>query len=275
MRFRTPELFLGAFLTVAIFAMGMIFTSSYHPRSSTNNQVQQTETAATIDRANGAQSRKQQEGSSEFWTAKLTDWLLAIFTALLVAFTYRLWKSTEKLWSAGEKQIRQMRAISLKQDIRTEESLRLAREEFIATHRPKVIVRFIQGPFIENGGQFVWVTVCNVGVNKATIREWGGDLARRQGKTWLTPGADGGPNAIVPIVLISGQRHVFTVSAKTAYGDTQRLADTWETEELCAFGIIRYTDENDIIRETGFFRVYDRKSEAFVPSKDAEDEYQD
>jgi hypothetical protein len=42
---------------------------------------------------------------SEFFTAKLTDWLLAILTFFLVLFTYRLWRSTDKLWVAGEKQI--------------------------------------------------------------------------------------------------------------------------------------------------------------------------
>ena len=42
---------------------------------------------------------------SEFFTAKLTDWLLAILTFFLVLFTYRLWRSTDKLWAAGEKQI--------------------------------------------------------------------------------------------------------------------------------------------------------------------------
>jgi hypothetical protein len=38
MRFRTPEIFLGAFLSVAIFAMGMLFASSQKP-SGTTQQV--------------------------------------------------------------------------------------------------------------------------------------------------------------------------------------------------------------------------------------------
>jgi hypothetical protein len=42
---------------------------------------------------------------NEFFSAKLTDWLLAILTFFLVLFTYRLWRSTDKLWAAGEKQI--------------------------------------------------------------------------------------------------------------------------------------------------------------------------
>ena len=42
---------------------------------------------------------------NEFFSAKLTDWLLAILTFFLVLFTYRLWRSTDKLWAAGERQI--------------------------------------------------------------------------------------------------------------------------------------------------------------------------
>jgi hypothetical protein len=43
--------------------------------------------------------------TQQFFSAKLTDWLLAILTFFLVLFTYRLWRSTDKLWAAGEKQI--------------------------------------------------------------------------------------------------------------------------------------------------------------------------
>jgi hypothetical protein len=71
-----------------------------------------------VDRSDAGQGHKQQESNSEFWTAKLTDWLLALFTLFLVVFNYRLWKSTEKLWSAGEKQIgigSQMAGIAEKQ----------------------------------------------------------------------------------------------------------------------------------------------------------------
>jgi hypothetical protein len=42
---------------------------------------------------------------NEFFTGRLTDWLLAILTFFLVLFTYQLCRSTDKLWLAGEKQI--------------------------------------------------------------------------------------------------------------------------------------------------------------------------
>jgi hypothetical protein len=164
------------------------------------------------------------------------------------------------------------------------QSVDLARQQFITTHRPKIIVRFIQGPFVETDGgpQIIWVTVANIGVNKAKILEWGADLARRRGKNWVTPGLDAGPKTIAPILLISGQRHVFKVLAKIPYTDAQIFADAFddhanatEREELCALGAIRYADENNIVRETGFFRVYHPASETFVPSENTGEEYQD
>jgi hypothetical protein len=114
MRFRMPELFLGAFLAVAIFAMGMLFVASYQKDQSSQYPAQNADAApknkatrnpATPDGTNPGQRHEQQEAKSEFWSAKLSDWALVAFTGLLVLFTYRLWQSTDKLWAAGEKQI--------------------------------------------------------------------------------------------------------------------------------------------------------------------------
>jgi hypothetical protein len=163
-------------------------------------------------------------------------------------------------------------------------SIDLSKSEFIATHRPKIIIRFIQGPFVEtnDGPQTIWVTVANIGVNKATIIEWGADLARRKGNDWMTPGLDARPKIIAPVVLISGERHTFVVMGKTPYDDNQIFADTFndladsaDKVELCAVGVIRYADESNIVRETGFFRVYHPASEIFVPSKNTGEEYED
>jgi hypothetical protein len=155
---------------------------------------------------------------------------------------------------------------------------RLIRKEFVATHRPRVIIRFIQGPnYGEDSTESIWITVANIGDSEGAIVEFGGDLARRnkQTKIWLVPGADGGSKKIRTIRLKSGARHVFTVTAKKPYTDMDILGDATDTYELCAFGVIRYQDATGILRETGFFRVYDADSESFVPSNKQEDEYQD
>jgi hypothetical protein len=103
--------------------------ASEHPHPTAKAQSYQPETtyqdrnaglAAPKDGTEAGGTHEKQERKSEFWSAKLTDWLLAVLTGLLVLFTYRLWKSTDNLWRAGADQFE------------------LARAEFIATHRPRI-----------------------------------------------------------------------------------------------------------------------------------------
>jgi hypothetical protein len=200
--------------------------------------------------------------------------LTAVATIFIAGFTFTLKRSTDKLWNSAEKQVRAMRAISIRQDIRTEESIRLARRDFIATHRPRVGVAFIQGPFVKDSRQFVWVTVANNGGSDAIIHEWGCDLVRRKGKQWLT-GIDGSPQKIERISLISGQRHFFEVFAKAAYDEEAAIfEEALDEVETCVIGAIRYVDENGTMRETGFFRTFHTLGEKFIPSENPEDEYQ-
>jgi hypothetical protein len=188
-----------------------------------------------------------------------TEIITAIATVVIAAFTCALFISTRE------------------QGKLTFQALGLSRKEFIATHRPRVIVRFIQGPFDDaEGHQFIWVTIVNIGVNPATVEAFGCDLARRNHmRQWVIPGLDASPKAIPPIILISGQRHTFLVTAKNPFTDNEKFADARGAQQLCAVGAIRYTDGNGIVRETGFFRTFDKSSEAFVASKNDEEEYQD
>jgi hypothetical protein len=161
---------------------------------------------------------------------------------------------------------------------KTSQSLaKLAREEFIATHRPRVIVRFIQGPFHDDGGhEFMWLTFANVGETTATITAIGGDLARRNASTgaWRPPGLDASPKPVTPITLESGDRHFVTVTAKAPISDIELFGDATGTYELCAVGSVRYQDGNGRTRETAFFRT-NNGGEGFTASKTTEDEYED
>lgn len=153
-------------------------------------------------------------------------------------------------------------------------SIDLARQEFIATHRPKIIVRFIQGPFNEpeDGRQFAWLTLVNVGETRGTIVGLGRDLARRVGRGgWLPPGLAADLRQINPVVLESGDRFVVDVRAQTAPTDSTIAEDIWPGVELCAVGVIQYRDDNGKLLETGFLRIWD-ESDGFVPSKNSEDE---
>jgi hypothetical protein len=154
---------------------------------------------------------------------------------------------------------------------------RLAREEFVATHRPRVIVRFLQGPFHDDDGhEFYWLTLANVGETAATITDIGADLARRniESGIWRIPGLDASPKPVSPIILESGQRHTVTITANGPVSDIDLLGDATGTFELCAVGCVRYEDGNRRTRETAFFRT-NRGGEGFEASKNKEEEYED
>jgi hypothetical protein len=147
---------------------------------------------------------------------------------------------------------------------------------FIATHRPRVIVRFIQGPVVdEQMARTAFVNVVNVGVNPAIIEQFGGDIAYRNGYDWLPPGLDASPRIVTPITLASGQSHMFTVSARNPVTDVDIFAEATLTRFICVVGCIKYRDGQGVVRETAFFRTYDEKSDTLIVSENSEEEYQD
>jgi hypothetical protein len=185
--------------------------------------------------------------------------ITALASIVIAAFTGTLWIATSR------------------QGQLTLDSLELTRKEFISTHRPRVIVRFIQGPMYDaNAHEFVSVTIVNVGGSPATIDAFGGDLARRNSKgEWAPPGLNATPKNIHPVTLISGQRHTFTVTANRPYTDAEIVADALDEHELCAVGAVNYRDGNRVSRETGFFRIYDESRKRFIAPDNTEFEYQD
>lgn len=184
--------------------------------------------------------------------------LTAISTVVIAAFTI-------VLAVVGHVQARLIR-----------KSIDLARQGFIATHRPRIIVRFVQGP-VDDGKEpeFVWVTIANVGDAPATITAVGYGLARRKGRNnWLRPGLAAGLQDISPTVLDSGGRLRFKVSAQDLANEAAIAASALDDGELCAVGQIRYQDGNGRRLEMAFLRVHDGQGN-FTPSDNPEDEYQD
>jgi hypothetical protein len=112
----------------------------------TDTQDRQKGNATSNIEADSKQNATEKGHWYHIFGERPTEWLLVLFNLFLVAFTGLLWWSTDKLWRAGEKQIRQMREISLKQDLRTQEGIRLAREEFLSSHRPQLEIRRVSVP---------------------------------------------------------------------------------------------------------------------------------
>jgi hypothetical protein len=243
MKFRFPELFLGCFLTIAVFSIGMIFSST---QPNITSPRERTVAAAHADTADDRIARY------TLWLAILTGGLV-LASSFQFYFLHKAEKNSQAL-------------------------AKLAREEFVATHRPRVTVRFIQGPHHNNEGhEFMWVTFANVGETTATITEIGGDLNRRDTSTgnWRLPGIDGTPKPISPVVTLeSGDRHTVTFVAKSPISDIELFGDATGTYELCAVGGVRYQDGNGRTRETAFFRT-NNGGEGFTASANKEDEYED
>jgi hypothetical protein len=90
------------------------------PDNLAQSPIASVEKEATKPTSNSHQETRAEKESSEFWSAKLTDWLLVAVTIALVWFTRELVRSTNRLWEAGERQ------------------LRLVRDQFLSTHRPRI-----------------------------------------------------------------------------------------------------------------------------------------
>jgi hypothetical protein len=151
----------------------------------------------------------------------------------------------------------------------------LGNREFTATHRPRVIVRFIQGPFAdEDKRQFVFITFVNIGESSATIKAIGAQLAMRRIDGVWESGVDAEPIDIAPIVLNSGLRHMIKMVAKNPLSEFEMFSDATGESKLCVVGRIEYVDDNGMRRETAFLRTCDDRDN-FAPSKNPTEEYQD
>lgn len=255
-RNRLPLVFTWTCIFLMLFLAALISS----PQRKPNTQYDY----ASEEQANQRRS-SEQPNSKSFWVritnipVTIHNGLTLLFTAVLAISTIALAVSTVLLWRE------------------TKRTVTDAGEEFIATHRPRVVVRYVRGPIpSENDVQSIEVGIVNIGETPAMIEQFGGDLARREiGGTWNPPGLFAHAKDIPPFEMKSGDRKTFTVKAKHPYGVLNILAEVQGKEELCAVGEIRYRDAIGRLRETGFCRIYDQASGKFIPSDFAEDEHQD
>lgn len=173
-------------------------------------------------------------------------------TLLIACFTVVLWWSTHNLWKA-------------------------ARQDFIATHRPRIIVRTIEEPATYGEGEEFTVTAVNIGSSSAQIIAFGADMARQDNEGhWVGNfNASAGPVA-PPITLTPGESYELRRAPTSAYTEDDLLGTIKKETKLIVLGSLRYRDGNGVYRETGFFRVQSKKpSESFIPSDDPSKEYAD
>ena len=169
--------------------------------------------------------------------------ITAVATAFIAFFTLTLWHSTRNLW-------------------------KLARSEFIATHRPKITMRAVklhlEGAGV--GGTYpIEFTYVNEGESTAYISKIGSNVFNN--KTCWTYGARKVRFTIETSteILQSGEERTHPTPDKFDWN----LSDTnW----FCV-GYVEYRDSLGIIRKTGFCRRWNDRKKVWVREENEEYEY--
>jgi hypothetical protein len=276
MRFRVPELFLGAFLATAIFSMGILFSSTIfppHQASEAHSDHLEEKTKKIVD-AESADDR----------IAKYTLWLAILTGALVVVSTFQ-----------GYFLIRSDRTARIAAET-ARKSTETAQAEFIATHRPRIRVRniVVNSPQSADGrtfepfapgqivsGQFF---IANVGGSRADILDghctvfWS-----REGLPMRRPyeGRDDNLQAMGR-TLLSGQsttalfRSDRPIESEASQTVGRSIAHGFK---LYVMGWVTYADRNNDVWRTGFCHEYvptgGFSPPRFFPVDDPDYEYQD
>ncbi|PKQ07870.1 MAG: hypothetical protein CVT72_01670 [Alphaproteobacteria bacterium HGW-Alphaproteobacteria-11] len=151
----------------------------------------------------------------------------------------------------------------------------ITRKDFIATHRPRVVLRnFHISDEIISDSPIVEVVIANAGNTPAYIMKIGSDIPARmkENGNWL--GLAARPKILPnPIRLDAGEEYEFSVVRNSVLeGEDWWKIDGGEAE-FYLIGVIVYRDENQTTRKTGFLRVYDTERETFARPHEDEPEY--
>jgi hypothetical protein len=167
--------------------------------------------------------------------------ITAIATAVMAFFTFTLARSTKKLWET------------------TNKSVDLAREEFIATHRPKIIVRSFQ---ITNRDMpigkpigFIFIAQ-NIGETAAKIIEVRSGTFIQSAKTIIPTDLSFAFYEEFNVTLASGERELFPGNGGSSPEGEESMSVYAGNSALYCMGTIVYVDSIGTRRETGFCRRY-------------------
>jgi hypothetical protein len=150
----------------------------------------------------------------------------------------------------------------------------LAHQSYLATHRPRLRVRFIDcGEPKPNDRPGAVIRIANVGYTDAKIVSIGADIFRRTGGRTIPGGWSAIPQT-VPLNPIAepSQELLFTVMGGSAVSENNVRRILLGEDELCLLGIVIYEDYNGTKRTTSFFRIYDRALVRYRRAK--EDDFQ-
>lgn len=161
--------------------------------------------------------------------------------------------------------------VTRRQGLLTREAIKLARDEFNATHRPKLRVRRMRPHATDCTPVAVQYVMVNVGETTAIIKRHEITLCTQPDDS----GAKQTPQSITLdcLQLKGGESRLFfkNIDIDTQYDFGWSMANSI----LKIRGIVEYEDGAGTTRRTGFLRTYDDKLGCFRKSGDTEEEYED
>jgi len=160
----------------------------------------------------------------------------------------------------------------------TTDTLRLAREEFISTHRPKIVVRAVEITDREiSADKPVGYTFIaqNAGEARARIIEVaGGIYVGNKRDNLLPPRVALRHRESISDTLLGGQRKEYKISdpAHLTKGDSMAI---WAGDKpLYCVGTVFYSDDAGVNRETGFCRMFHPRDNRWTVMTGSEYEYE-
>jgi len=182
--------------------------------------------------------------------------ITTVATIVIAAFTVALAISTKKLW------------------VSTEKSIDLGRDEFNATHRPKIIVHTFEVSLDAGTGYIGAIyTYVNAGESDATIKEIGGIMFMSDG---LRAGIQITMKPLKKVLKV-GERTTRSIDSEILNSNvtiaSMRTGRGQPSRRLMCIGCIRYADAKGVKRETGFCRTYDAVSSTWLREQNSDYEY--
>lgn len=209
----------------------------------------------------------------------LADWAMVVvgfLTAVAAFITLRRIKDEIQISA-------QAAAASERAATATAEAVQMNRAEFIATHRPRIVLRNVDLPDIERGGYpggTIWAT--NVGDTVAHVikfeAQWftgehlpmRNPFARTEPTQTLIKEIAPGVSQPFDLPEIADREDQASATHAAIHQEPERAAPT-----LYLIGVVKYRDDNGQLRRTGFCRRYDRKTRRFRVVDDLDYEHVD
>jgi hypothetical protein len=158
----------------------------------------------------------------------------------------------------------------------TRQGIELGNKEFIATHRPKILVRSFRGidRYLPNNAipNFIFIAH-NVGESPATI-------IQVRSATLVLKDKEKIPNDLsfpfhedLNVRLASGEKKLIPGNGASQLVGNEAMEIFASSKVLLCLGVVIYLDESKIQRETGFCRRYRCREDAWDTISESEYEY--